>query len=195
MIRAKGQSNPSPEFLFNQTIPSLLWPVFRVSALNIRAGWLSKLTKQSAASAWYGEMVKRAVFSDAGVATVSGAGFEITKGTMSQTAFTAAAHSATQTVVFTYPATAADITQNVADLTAVVVVNGVSADKFTQVNKIKSEYGDASRADGTTTVTMPAGTFATGDHILCYLGFVADQSQPNARTSSSSVHVDTVAVV
>lgn len=193
-IRALGQSNPSPAFLFNQLIPTLLWPAFRIGAAGIRAGWLSRLTKQPAASAWYGSMVKLAVVDVGGVPQVDGSLFAISKGTMTQTPFTAVASVAAHTIVLTFPATAADSTQNVADLTNIFIVNSSVGTIWDQTQAMKAEYGDAVRNDGTTTVTVPVGFFTLGQHLQVYLGFVADPLEANAGTSSSSVNRDVIAV-
>lgn len=193
-IRARGQSNPSPQYLFNQAIPAMLWPIFRLNAQNIRSGWLSKLTKQPASSAWYGSMVKAAVINVGGVPSIDGTLFGITKGTMTQTAFTAVAHAATQTVVLTWSATPADITQAATDFTAVLATLTSPSVEFNNNDPMRAEYGDASRADGTTTVTLPPGSFIVGDTVSVYLGFVGERLSSTAGTSSSSIQVTAIAV-
>lgn len=186
-IRAKGQSNPSPEFLYSQLVPTVLWDIYRMIKSGIIAGWTSKLQKQPAASAWYGYNYKFGIINSGGFPIVNFPELKISKGTMTQTDFTVTNTTSAQTLTLTWDPTVVDETQNADDQVLIAVAN-TNGTTDPQGNPQFFLDMTASRADGTTVVTLPAGTYVAADNIAVYLGFRGVSPNDNAGTSSTSIY-------
>jgi hypothetical protein len=190
--RAKGQSNPSTEFLSNQAIARLIWPIFRAAQGLIRQLWTNVPTGAYAANEFF--RVNRADAIDVSVPlvpTVEYANLVFSRGTMSSTTpLTVVADVSDNKVAVTFPTTPSDASQYGGDIVGIVIHN---RDK----NKWLSYTEDHGvRSDGTTgTITVnPALSMAAGDNVDIYLSFRADTFAPNYPGTSQSMYATTVAV-
>lgn len=190
--RAKGQSNPSEEFLSNQAVSRLIWPLFRAAQGFVRKLWTSVPTGRYAANEFF--RVNRAGamdFTDPLNPVVEPANLVFSRGTMTSTSpLTVVADVSDNKVVVTFPATAADESQNVGDLVGIVIHNR-SKNKWLSYTE---DHGV--RGDGTTgnIAVNPMLSMAAGDNIDIYLSFAADPFTINYPGTSESVYATTVAV-
>ena len=188
--RAKGQSNPSPEYLLTQAISALMWPVFRQVSGEIRKGWTAKLEKQPAASAWY--KYNYAAGLPSGV--LSTAALSFAKGVITPTAITAIADASDQEITFTWSPDPADDSQLDTDVLAYVVTN---IDRTPIDNGYPAFIGNSpniARSVGGAVQVFPPGTFATGDNLYLWTFFIGASATLNSGKSETSVRQSIITV-
>ena len=187
--RAKGQSNPSPQFIQNQSVARQLNQILHSILGVVRVGFTNMTTGQTAANKYF--QYNRSNAFDLGTlpdATFLPADFIISNGTMTPTPITGVTSFVAATGVLTWhwnPANA-DSSQLGGD-TPILVVHNRTQDKWTQA------FPGVIRSVQPATYTFDT-TFATaGDTVDVYLGWVADPAAANAGTSSKSTYVSVTA--
>lgn len=188
--RAKGQSNPSPQYIQSQAVASYAWSVFRPVADAIRRGITSKLPKQPAASAWYGDNYSAIVGGAMAPAITPDPDlFIFSKGTMTPTSVSAASviSAGADTITLAWPATPVDVTQLASDLVNVVLFN-----KTTGLSAVID--ATVARSAGALTPGIPPGFATLGDIVDVYFAFYGAPSTMTSGTSSNQT-LQTVTVV
>lgn len=181
--RAKGQSNPSPQYLQSQAAAALLVGAFQKIRAAVRPGFTSKGPTESSYNAFYAYNYLNALdLSSPPAATWMPADVLISKGSMTTTPFSATTTAVGSTGVITFHnvTTEADATQLSTDIQIFAVYN-VTKDKW-----IGGLLG-ATRATAAPTFTAPAGFMVATDVIEVYRGFYGDPLALNTGTSSNSV--------
>lgn len=188
--RAKGQSNPSPEYVQNQAVAGFLWPVFRQIAGQVRPGFTDLQPGQSAANVWFQENRDNAFdLSSPPAATFTPATFSIGRGVITPTAITTPAADVSSSIVtVNFSTTPADQSQSADDRVLLVIYNPTT-DRWAVQNT-----GPATRADGIASVSpLPAGFMSAGDTINIYVAFVGGPTGNYPGKSSTSVRTTVVA--
>lgn len=187
--RVPGQINPSPEFIQSQSVASQLSQIYQRILGVVRSGWTSKASNQSEYNAWYSENYSGAFnLSSPPTATINLANLKTTKGVMTTTPIVGlTADDSSATVAVAYSSSVMDATQRTADTALVAIYNTTQSKWFT------APQPGAQRGDSAFTISVPVGFMTTGDTLRVYVSFVADPTETNAGTSSTSVN-DTVVV-
>lgn len=187
--RAKGQSNPSPEFIQAQAAGRIITGIFQRIASVINKGFLQVGPGQSPYNLFYRWTYDNAIdLSAPPDATLEPADLLISKGVMTQTPFssTPTAVASTHLVHVAWPSTIVDDTQSADDVVNVAIYNATQ-DKWFPAS------GGFTRTTGPEDIDVGAGFMAATNVIHVYMGFYGQPGEALAGTSSNSVHASIVA--
>lgn len=189
--RAKGQSNPSSQYLYSQAAAALIWPFYQKAPDAIKQGYTQIPTGGTAASEFYKYAYKNALGGTTTLdITMDPEALLFTKGVMTPTNQNAApiADESAKTVVFSWAGGASDATQSELDYMVFVVVNKTTGAEVFVVSD--GVVGAQRQAAGTHTYTLntPVGFMVAGNDVVCYLGAIAKNTESNHGTSSDSTN-------
>lgn len=187
--RARGQSNPSQQYLDSQVAAQVIWPIFRAAQGIIRSLWTNVQTGRYAANEFYKKTYDNAITFPAPLTpVVSYPDLQFTNGVMTPTGFlTLVADVSLNTVVAAYSALPSDASQLTTDVLWYVIHNR-TADKW--VSGASATRGDASTGGiVATNLTMTAG-----DTLDFYGGFQGDVGTLNAGSVSPSTFITTTVI-
>lgn len=187
--RAKGQSNPSPEFIQAQAAGRIITGIFQKIPQVIDNGFMNVGPGQSPYNLFYKNTYNSAIdLSSPPAASLVPADLMTSKGSITQTGYssTPTAVSATHLVHVAWPATIVDGSQLADDLSNIAIHNRTQ-------DKWYGQPGGFTRTTGPTDVDVQVGFMTTGDTIDIYLGFYGQVGEANTGKSSDSVFVSITA--
>jgi len=182
--RAKGQSNPSPQYLQSQAAARLIVGIFQKVKSAINAGFTSMKPTESPYNAFYSYTYLNALdLSSPPAATLEPADLLVSKGLMTPTIESAATTAVASTGVITvhHATTEADATQLATDQSIIVAYNNTQDKWFAGI-------AAGLRSSATATITAPTGFMIATDSITVYFGMYGVAPAANAGTSSNSVN-------
>lgn len=187
--RAKGQSNPSQEYLDNQLAAALIWPLFRKAPGIIRSMFTTIPEGEYAANDFFKYAYNNAInFVGPGNVTITEGDILFSKGLMTPTPITSViADDSDNTIDINYNATPVDASQQDDDFVSFIAHN-VTQNKWTQL------YQYNQRSSIQDPIPVDAGFMTTGDTINVWLQFDAYPGGINEGTSSNSAFATTVVV-
>jgi hypothetical protein len=162
--RAKGMSNPSDQVIQSQAAAGFLWAYFRKFANNIRFGWQMLGDHKTPSGAFFSENYQAALGgSGAPLITPAYEDIIITRGLVTATQFLTGpvADASLATVAFTMATGTADVSQDAADDTVVLIYN-ITQDRVA-VGAVGSRAGL-----GAASISCPAGFLVVADDIVVH---------------------------
>ncbi len=190
--RAKGQSNPSPQYLQSQAAAKLIVGIFQKIKTVILEGYTNIPKRRSATNEFFSYTYKNALdLSAPPAATLEPGNLLVTKGIMAITDYTAApvADSGAQTVLLSLAGGIGGEHQALGQAAAGVLYNQ-SNGQWMYI----ADIANRQLFDFGLTIDTPNGFMSTGDTIWCYCGFFGQQGTPTFGYTSNSVAASTIAL-
>lgn len=186
--RAKGQSNPSPQYIQAQGIAGVIWGIWHQVSGFIKSNWGNIAPGLNAANEWF-KLMYEFGFDKSGAPDFTNEydGWNFANGSMTLTEpTTLTAVASTSVIHIDWNPAVADGSQNANDVAWYVIFDRDSGRSITGSLPGARSTGASGIIAGDTLL------MTAGDHLDAYLSFTALPTEPNAGMQSRSGYITAV---